>query len=116
MKILKISALVLFLTLAGCNEEKDAMFTNPQITETVEIDGCQVKYVNRGYEHKSFYLAKCGNTTTTSQNYRVGKTSRTSTVITTEIEALQAEQASVKAKEAAISKLSESEQKLLGIK
>jgi hypothetical protein len=68
----------------------------------------------------SFYIAKCGNTATTTHNYteKQGKTTvdRRSTVITQEIEKLQKEKETAETKEKALEKLSAAEKQVLGIK
>jgi len=110
--------------LTGCgartDEQAKEMLTNPDINFVGVYEGCEVKYVDRGYQIKSFYIAKCGNTNTVTQNYneQSGKTTvfRRSTVITQEIEKLQAEKAVAETKEKALSKLSNEDKKLLGIK
>lgn len=112
--------LVSTLALSGCNEEAKALYASPQVQDVGEFDGCQVKFVNRGYEIASFYIARCGSTvtTTTNWNQRSGKSStfRRSTVINDEIEKLQAEKAESEAREKALSKLSPAEREALGIK
>ena len=110
--------------LVGCNSRTDeqakAMLSNPDINNVGTFDGCEVKYVDRGYHNYSFYIARCGNTATATRNYteQSGKTTvnRRSTVITQEIEKLEAEKAAAVAKEAALSKLTAEEKKALGIK
>lgn len=123
MKYILLFAAVVFL-LSGCSQRTDeqaqAMLTNPEINFVGVYDGCEVKYVDRGYQVRSFFIAKCGNTTTTTRNYseQSGKTTvfRRSTVITQEIEKLEAEKAAALTKENALSKLSDEEKKLLGVK
>lgn len=116
-----ILAMCAVALLAGCNEREDALRVAPETSSVGEFDGCQVTFVNRGYDMLSFYIAKCpGNSTTTTRNYSVqsGKTrvQKRSTVIAQEIEALQVEKAESEAREAALSKLSPAERTALGIK
>lgn len=109
--------------LVGCgrtDEQAKAMLSNPDINNVGTFDGCEVKYVDRGYRDSSFYIAKCGNTSTATHNYteKSGKNTvhRRSTVITQEIEKLEAEKAEAVTKEKALEKLNPEEKKLLGIK
>ena len=114
------SAMTMMFFLTGCNnEEAQAKLNNPQTINIGEFDGCEVKFVDRGYESNSFYIAKCGNTTTTTRHWREtrGKSqvNRSSTVITQEIESLQEEKKKVEMTEKAMSKLSDEEKKALGL-
>ena len=110
--------------LVGCggrtDEQAKAMLTNPDINNVGTFDGCEVKYVDRGYHAYSFYIARCGNTTTSTRNYteQSGKTTvnRRSTVIAQEIQKLEAEKAAAVTKEKALEKLSSEEKALLGVK
>jgi hypothetical protein len=110
--------------LTGCggrtDEQAKEMLTNPDINFVGVYEGCEVKYVDRGYQAKSFYLARCSNTTTTTRNYyeQSGKTTvfRSSTVITQELDKLQAEKAAAETKERALEKLTPTERAALGIK
>lgn len=112
-----ISALVL---LSGCQEKEKALLAKPKTYNIGEYDGCDVKFVDRGYHTLSFYIARCGATVTTTNNYTVsaGKSqvSKRNTVITQEIEKLQAEKAELDAKAVALEKLTPAERKSLGIK
>lgn len=120
--ILFLAAIVFALTGCGgrTSEQAQAMITNPDINFVGVYDGCEVKFIDRGYHDKSFYIAKCGDTTTLTRNYteKQGKSTvdRRSTVITQEIEKLQKEKATAETKEKALSKLSDEEKKLLGVK
>jgi major membrane immunogen (membrane-anchored lipoprotein) len=110
--------------LVGCggrtDEQAKAMLSNPDVNEVGTFDGCEVKYVDRGYHAYSFYIARCGNTTTATRNYteQSGKTTvnRRSTVIAQEIQKLEAEKAAAVTKEKALEKLSPEEKALLGVK
>lgn len=114
--IIIIATFLTILSLSGCQD--DVLKANPEVTQITDIEGCTVKYVNRGDRIDSFFIATCQGATTVSSNYtqRVGKASvvRQSTVITKQIDDLQAELNITAAKEAAISKLSVEERKLLG--
>lgn len=101
------------IALVGCQD--DYKKNNPVVGAPIYVDGCEVKYIDRGDSYYSFYIAKCGDTSTTSRRYTSGKSSRNSVVITQEIDALQAEQKEAKLKEAAVGKLTEEERKVLGV-
>jgi hypothetical protein len=88
------------LGLAGCGDsdyevQMKAKLPTPEVTTVANVDGCVVKYVDRGYDSKSFYLAKCGDTSTMSQYYHVGKTTARKTMITQQINTLTAERAAL---------------------
>jgi hypothetical protein len=120
--IILIIAIVFALTGCGrrTDEQAKAMINNPDINFVGTYDGCEVKYIDRGYHDQSFYIAKCGDTTTLTRNYteKQGKSTvdRRSTVITQEIEKLQKEKATAETKEKALEKLSAAEKQVLGIK
>ena len=124
--VLSICALLIMtaLCLPACSgrtdEQAKAMLTNPDINNVGTFDGCEVKFIDRGYHAYSFYIARCGNTTTTTRNYteQSGKTTvnRRSTVIAQEIQKLEAEKAAAVTKERALEKLSPEEKVLLGVK
>lgn len=116
----KIAFMVGCLFLVGCNEEQDALYKQPVVQNVGQYDGCDVKFVNRGYQSVSFFIAKCGGTVTTTTNYHVqsGKTStfyRNTTIIDGEIDNLKAERERAAVVEAAKKKLTTEELKLLGI-
>jgi hypothetical protein len=121
MKTIKIVAgLFLALAIAGC-DESDAIKlkqANPVITNIGDIDGCAVKYVDRGYQSDSFFMAKCGDTTTQSNVYQVGKSTARMTSITQQINTLSAERDALAKQEdirhEALSKLSPGEKEALG--
>lgn len=84
----KLLIILAIITLAACGRtqsEAQALYHDPQIIDQGTFDGCQVSYVDRGYEKVSFYIARCDNTTTTTRTWTEtqGKTSvtRHSTVI-----------------------------------
>jgi hypothetical protein len=111
----------LFL-LTGCEESPAtaAKRKNPEISIVGIIDGCEVKFVDRGYNLNSFYIAKCDNTVTTTRNWteREGKTdvAKRSTVIQQQINELSKEKAKLEAIEVAKGKLSSTELEALGLK
>ncbi len=115
-----VSAIALSACGGRTDEEAKGLLSAPAVNFVGVYEGCEVKYVDRGYQTKSFYIAKCGSTTTATRNYneQSGKTTvfRSSTVITQELEKLQAEKAAAETKERALEKLSLEEKKLLGIK
>jgi hypothetical protein len=112
--------------LSGCDgdyeREMQKKMDNPQVTDEITVDGCDVKYYDRGYSDKSFHIAKCGNTTTISRRVQSGKTHRDAVEITTldqQIADLTAQrdelQKQDKLKSQAISKLTPDERAALGI-
>lgn len=109
--LIAASSCVCILALSGCNlyEKEDAKLANPVITSKGTYDGCEVKFVDRGYQTESFYLARCveGDTSTTTQHYeyRSGKANlqRSSVTILNEL------------KYSGLSKLTKEEQKALGL-
>jgi len=121
MKKLKIAAvLTIILAIAGCDDGViAAKKMNPVITNIGDFDGCNVKYVDRGYTSDSFFMAKCGDTVTQSNTYQSGKTSQRMMTITQKINDLTAERAALvkeeEAKQAALAKLSVQDQTALGI-
>lgn len=130
VKILFMGFLV--FVLSGCkSDEADALLAKPSISQVGEFEGCQVSFVNRGYDSTSFYIAKCkGDTSTVTQNSTraQGKT-RVPTRNTTIVEdtaALQEEiqthqkqveqlQSELKVKQDALAKLSDAEKAALGL-
>lgn len=121
-KISKFLILVgVSISLFGCQQDEQAaaLLNNPSIVDIGMFDDCSVKYVDRGYESRSFYIAKCATTNTTTKEYyqKQGKSTvfRRSVVITKEMEALEAEKQVTLAKEAALSKLTPEEKKSLGL-
>lgn len=116
---LAISAL-----LTGCTSEADVahlkkLKTEPEITKIGTYDDCEVKYVNRGDRDNSFFLAKCDNTQTITQQYSVssGKSSvqQTRVSITQQIKQLQGQAEVLRLRDEALLKLTPAERKVLGI-
>lgn len=123
-KLVLVSLSVALLgPLAGCGgrseDEIARLQREPLVQSLGVIDGCDVKYVDRGYQIHSFYLAKCGATTTTTVNYEEaqGKSRvfRRSTVIAHEIEQLQKEQTESQRIESALKDVSPAKRKALGL-
>jgi hypothetical protein len=120
-RVIGILAAVLLVGCGGrTDEEAKVLLSAPAVNFVGVYEGCEVKYVDRGYQNKSFYIAKCGSTTTATRNYseQSGKTTvfRSSTVITQELDKLQAEKAAAETKERALEKLTPTERAALGIK
>lgn len=120
-KVTLALAAVAIFALSGC--EKDEKYNNPLVEPLpAEVDGCVVKYVNRGYVSNSFYIARCpglGDTvTTTSQTGGKGNSLMTAVTRTeTEAERVAREQAERLAaqKKSALSKLTVEERRALGL-
>ena len=118
MKILSTLLIVSSISLVGCesDDRAQALYNSPVITTVGEFDKCTVKYVNRGTQVNSFYLAKCNSTTTTTNNYTEtsGKSThnRTNTTIVDELSSDQVQ----KLRELTLNKLTESDKILLNIK
>lgn len=114
-----VSCAILLATsalLVGCHNNNGD--TNTAFVKyEVEADGCTVKYVDnpRGY---NFFIAKCpAESQAITYQRPSGKTSATDVTITTkEVESLEQKLAEVKAKQAALNKLTPEDKKLLGIK
>lgn len=119
-KVICILAAVLLVGCGRTDEQAKAMMANPSITAVGTYEDCEVKFIDRGYHDLSFYIAKCGDTSTLTRNYQEkhGKSyvNRRSTVIAQEITKLEAEKAAAVTKEKALEKLSVEEKTVLGIK
>lgn len=97
-KTLALASLLAFtLALSGCSpdpaeaarraereKEIEEQLKNPKITSEGVFDGCEVKFVDRYYQDKSFYLVRCGTTVTQTAQVteRNGKYSSTHTKVT----------------------------------
>lgn len=113
------------LSIGGCQAEQDAeikkavLKNKPEIIEMGVHEGCNVKYINRGVRDDSFFIAKCDNTQTLTQQYSVssGKSSnhQTRVSITQQLDQLQTQANELRLKQEAIKKLSPEERKALGI-
>ena len=112
----KLLILLPMLMLAGCGPESNVP-RNAYVKYEIEADGCNVKAIEnpRG---ANFFIAKCpAESVTTTHVQQNGKSSTTIPVVTTkEVEDLEKKLADVKAKQAALSKLSPEDKKALGIK
>lgn len=91
MKKILIGMLVLSLTACSRSEK----VVNPSVSDIGVIEGCTVKYVDRGSSIDSFFMARCQNTTTVTNVYKQsqGKSTvlRRQTAIIQEIEKLERE-------------------------
>ena len=108
--------LIVAVMLTGCgvdNRDPNTGFVKYE----VEADGCAVKYVDnpRGY---NFFIAKCPGASTTITHQRAsGKSTTTEvTVVTDEVDSLKQKLKEAEARKAALSKLSDEDKKVLGIK
>ena len=112
MKYILLLAAVVFL-LSGCNENRDR--TIGTVEYEVKAEGCTVKYIDNPKGH-NFFIAKCpAESETTTWRQQSGKSSySTANVVTSEN--LRTQLAEVEAKEKALSKLTDEEKKLLGVK
>jgi len=124
-------ALVIAGGLVGCSSPEEQaraeeLMRNPEIVVVGTFDGCEVKYVNRYHRDNSFYLARCGTTSASTQQYEEtqgkSRVARTRLTITQELaqldkqrETLKVEQAAAEKREAAIAKLSPEERAALGL-
>jgi hypothetical protein len=98
--------------LTGCNENRDRTVGN--VEYEIKADGCVVKAIDNP-KGPNFFIAKCpAASETTTYQYQQGKTTRPlATVVTSDD--LRNQLAEVEAKEKALSKLTETEKKLLGV-
>ena len=65
------------------SEKNKQLLQKPEIVQIGIFNGCNVSYVNRGYQVNSFYIAKCNNTetrTTIEQHPKFG-TKMTTTIV-----------------------------------
>jgi hypothetical protein len=113
-----ICAVVLAMSalLSGCRD--DGRDPNTAFVKyEVQAEDCTVKYVDnpRGY---NFFIAKCPGASTTITHQRAsGKSTTTEvTVVTDEVESLKQKLKEAEARKAALSKLSEEDKKILGVK
>lgn len=113
-----IAAIVATLFLTACDPASVTEHKlHPEVSDVGTFDGCEVKYVNRGYRDDSFFLAKCGDTATQTSIYAQGKTTARVTSITQQINTLNAEKQALEKVEAdrqsALKKLSPEERAAL---
>ena len=74
---------MLIFTLINDSEKNKQLLQKPEIVQIGIFNGCNVSYVNRGYQVNSFYIAKCNNTetrTTIEQHPKSG-TKITTTIV-----------------------------------
>jgi hypothetical protein len=102
--------------LTACGNESPGSRL-PYVRYEIVADGCTVKAIENP-KGANFFIAKCpAESTTTTHIQQNGKSSTTIPVVTTqEVEDLEKKLADVKAKQAALSKLSPEDKKALGIK
>lgn len=117
----KILMLIPILFLFGCNEEKEALLATPQITSIGEFEGCDVKFVDRGYETKSFYLAHCdvsSSTVSDVYSFHQGKSTKYATKLSSVTKEVECDEECQKQKliVSALKKLSKQEREILGLK
>lgn len=107
---------VVVLTVSGCFQaDPNAPKPVPKIIATVEVDGCEVKYIDNPH-YPNFYIARCDNTVTNTWQRRSGKATITEATINVDVEAdLRKQLAEIEARNKALKKLSDEDKKLLGI-
>jgi len=111
----KLIFLVLPLLLAACNDP-NAPKREPNVRNTFEVDGCQVKYIDPP-NLPNFYIARCGNTTTATWQQSNGKSTTTYGSVTVDTtDELRKRLADAEARDKALAKLSPEDRKALGIK
>lgn len=98
--------------LAGCSNDPNSPRNQTYVQYEVEAEGCVVKYINNP-KGMDFFIAKCPAESETITTKRA-KSSPQATVTTSTD--LRKQLAEVEAKEKALSKLSDEEKKLLGVK
>jgi len=115
-RLMYVAIGVALLSLTGCDEPKQVK--NPEIYDLGTFDGCGVKYVNRGYKDNSFYIARCGTTSTATGGYETGGKPRQHIPQVTIVDegAMDAQIQALQEKKAALNKLTPRERELLGIK
>ncbi len=110
----KLILLAIAVMLTACNDGANAR--DPIIRNTFEVDGCQVKYIDPP-NLPNFYIARCGNTSTTTWKHQAGKSSTTYSSITVEsTDDLRKRLAESEARDKAMAKLSPEDKQALGIK
>lgn len=110
----KVIFLIATLMLTACNEGANAR--DPIVRNTFEVDGCQVKYIDPP-NLPNFYIARCGNTSTTTWKHQAGKSSTTYAAINVEsTDDLRKRLSEAEARDKAMAKLSPEDKQALGIK
>ena len=75
--------LMVVFNVKHTSEKNKQLLQKPEIVQIGIFNGCNVSYVNRGYQVNSFYIAKCNNTetrTTIEQHPKSG-TKITTTIV-----------------------------------
>ena len=75
--------LMILFNAKHTSEKNKQLLQKPEIVQIGTFNGCNVSYVNRGYQVNSFYIAKCNNTetrTTIEQHPKSG-TKITTTIV-----------------------------------
>jgi len=75
--------LMVVFNVKHTSEKNKQLLQKPEIVKIGIFNGCNVSYVNRGYQVNSFYIAKCNNTetrTTIEQHPKSG-TKITTTIV-----------------------------------
>ena len=75
--------LMVVFNVKHTSEKNKQLLQKPEIVQIGTFNGCNVSYVNRGYQVNSFYIAKCNNTetrTTIEQHPKSG-TKITTTIV-----------------------------------
>ena len=112
-KLITLIASVMALTACKENDPN----RQPNVRNTFQADGCEVKYIDPP-GLPNFYIARCGNTTTTTWQQSNGKSTTTYAAVTVDASAddLRKRLAEVEARDKALAKLSAEDKKALGIK
>lgn len=113
MKYILLVAAVVFL-LSGCRDENRDRNVGTADYE-IQAEGCTVKYIDNPKGH-NFFIAKCPAQSETTTYQRPSGKSHFSTATVVTSESLRTQLAEVEAKEKALSKLTDEEKKLLGVK
>lgn len=85
LALVRVCAVVFLLTGCAESEEAKRLAKDPKLVDIGVFEGCTVKYVNRYYESKSFYLARCGETVAATRMMPSGKTSMQKLEVTTTV-------------------------------
>lgn len=110
MKKLLVLTSILFLTACEVSNKP------PYVKSEFEVDDCQVKYVYHP-SMPNFYIARCGNTTTTTWQRSQGKSTITEASINiNNAEELRNQLIILETRDKALKKLTPEEQKALGLK
>ena len=110
MKFKIILFVISVLLFSGCDK-----IGSTHIRKTIEIDGCTVKYVYN-VDGPDFYIARCGDTTTTTWQEQSGKQTITrATINVNDAESLRNRLSEIEARDKALAKLTAEERKILGV-